>query len=187
MAPTSAPDRRRLCRIAIMVAQRTVADLQLESQIRSRRPRRPGHLRHGYCQPSDGSNSPTRPAATTFPRWAPDSRHIVFERTIGGQAQIWSMLADGTEQHQLTKSGRISCRTGVGSKKDRLHMVVNLRHLREFSSTSPCGQSARCQQTRASRACHFRSPRFCPCTPCRSPGRRPFRRPSHHLLDGNSV
>jgi TolB protein len=40
-----------------------------------------------------------------FPSWAPDGRHIVFERAIGGHAQIWSMLADGTEQHELTHSG----------------------------------------------------------------------------------
>jgi TolB protein len=40
-----------------------------------------------------------------YPFWAPDSRHIVFERTIGKQSEIWSMLADGTEQHQLTHSG----------------------------------------------------------------------------------
>jgi TolB protein len=40
-----------------------------------------------------------------YPCWAPDNRHIVFERAIGGYSQIWSMLADGTEQHQLTQSG----------------------------------------------------------------------------------
>jgi TolB protein len=40
-----------------------------------------------------------------YPSWAPDGRHIVFERTIGGHTQIWSMLADGTEQHQLTTTG----------------------------------------------------------------------------------
>ena len=40
-----------------------------------------------------------------FPSWAPDGRHIVFERQIGGHTQIWSMLADGTEQHQLTHVG----------------------------------------------------------------------------------
>lgn len=40
-----------------------------------------------------------------FPCWAPDGRHIVFERTIGRRSEIWSMLADGTQQQQLTKGG----------------------------------------------------------------------------------
>lgn len=40
-----------------------------------------------------------------YPFWAPDGRHLVFERTIGGKSQIWSMLADGTQQHQLTTTG----------------------------------------------------------------------------------
>jgi len=40
-----------------------------------------------------------------FPSWAPDNRHIVFERSIGGHTEIWSMLADGTQQHQLTHTG----------------------------------------------------------------------------------
>ncbi|HTX77669.1 MAG TPA: Tol-Pal system beta propeller repeat protein TolB [Terracidiphilus sp.] len=41
-----------------------------------------------------------------FPSWSPDQRHIVFERTIGHRTEIWSMLADGTQQQQLTKEGQ---------------------------------------------------------------------------------
>ncbi|MGA2167955.1 MAG: Tol-Pal system beta propeller repeat protein TolB [Terracidiphilus sp.] len=40
-----------------------------------------------------------------FPVWSPDGRHIAFERTIGGHTQIWTMLADGTQQRELTHSG----------------------------------------------------------------------------------
>jgi TolB protein len=36
------------------------------------------------------------------PSWAPDGRHIVFESTRGGTRQIWVMLADGSQAHQLT-------------------------------------------------------------------------------------
>jgi TolB protein len=40
-----------------------------------------------------------------FPSWAPDGRHIVFQRMVGHRTQIWTMLADGTHQQQLTKAG----------------------------------------------------------------------------------
>ena len=43
-----------------------------------------------------------------FPSWAPDGRHIVFQRTIGSHTEIWTMLADGTGQHQLTRTGNNS-------------------------------------------------------------------------------
>jgi TolB protein len=39
------------------------------------------------------------------PSWAPDGRHIVFESTRTGTRQIWTMLADGSQPHQLTLSG----------------------------------------------------------------------------------
>jgi TolB protein len=39
------------------------------------------------------------------PSWAPDGRHIVFESTRSGSRQIWTMLADGTQAHQLTSAG----------------------------------------------------------------------------------
>lgn len=43
-----------------------------------------------------------------FPCWSPDGRHIVFQSTRTGSEQIWSMLADGTHQQQLTRDGKNS-------------------------------------------------------------------------------
>ncbi len=43
-----------------------------------------------------------------FPSWSPDGRHLVFQSNRTGKVQIWSMLADGSEQRQLTTSGENS-------------------------------------------------------------------------------
>ena len=40
------------------------------------------------------------------PSWAPDGRHIVFESTRTGSRQIWTMLADGSQPHQLSSQGQ---------------------------------------------------------------------------------
>jgi TolB protein len=40
-----------------------------------------------------------------FPYWSPDGRHIIFQSSRSGSEQIWTMLADGTGQKQLTSSG----------------------------------------------------------------------------------
>jgi TolB protein len=40
-----------------------------------------------------------------FPSWSPDNRHIVFQSNRSGSLQVWTMLADGSNQKQLTSSG----------------------------------------------------------------------------------
>jgi TolB protein len=37
-----------------------------------------------------------------FPCWSPDGRHIIFQSNRSGTTELWTMLADGTNQKQLT-------------------------------------------------------------------------------------
>jgi len=40
-----------------------------------------------------------------FPSWSPDGRHLVFQSSRSGSEQIWTMLADGSKEKQLTTTG----------------------------------------------------------------------------------
>lgn len=39
------------------------------------------------------------------PTWSPDGRHLAFESTRSGSRQVWTMLANGLDPKQLTKTG----------------------------------------------------------------------------------
>ena len=39
------------------------------------------------------------------PNWAPDGVHLVFMSTRSGSPEIYTMLADGSQVHQLTSAG----------------------------------------------------------------------------------
>ncbi|HWR37165.1 MAG TPA: Tol-Pal system beta propeller repeat protein TolB [Clostridia bacterium] len=43
-----------------------------------------------------------------FPSWSPDGRHLVFQSDRAGGDQIWTMLADGSQQKRLTSDGKNS-------------------------------------------------------------------------------
>src|SRR5262249_24366442 len=39
------------------------------------------------------------------PSWAPDGPHLVFESTRSGERQIWTILLNASQPHQLTERG----------------------------------------------------------------------------------
>jgi TolB protein len=53
----------------------------------------------GYSQLTHGEGRNENPS------WAPDGRHLVFMSTRNGSHQIYTMLADGSQVHQLTTAG----------------------------------------------------------------------------------
>jgi TolB protein len=53
-------------------------------------------------QLTQGAGSNERPA------WSPDGKHIAFQSNRNGTTQIYSMLADGKNVRQLTRTGRIN-------------------------------------------------------------------------------
>ena len=102
-------DRRRLRHLTLMVSKRPVPRLRMGPQVRPRRTRRTGHLRHGDRHQEAGSSSPMTMGRCDFPSWSPDGRHIVFANSArwqrAGSMKILTMLADGTRQRALTGPG----------------------------------------------------------------------------------
>ena len=83
-APTPSASPTRVTRLAVMVSERPVPRLRLDSPLRPRRARRPGHLRDGDRQQAMGSADPRRRRATTFRPGRPTARHIVFQSSRTG-------------------------------------------------------------------------------------------------------
>jgi len=47
----------------------------------------------------------TREGRNESPAWSPDSRHLAFQSNRTGRWEVWAMHIDGSESHQLTRSG----------------------------------------------------------------------------------
>lgn len=61
-----------------------------------------------HVRNADGSNLvavTTMPEFEGWPRWSPDSRQLVFSRTVGEQVNIFTINADGTGEVRLTPDG----------------------------------------------------------------------------------
>ena len=65
-------DRSGLCRIAVVVAERAVPGVRVDTPLWPGRTRRQRHLRHGYCQQTMGATDPRRRAqrfSVVVARW----------------------------------------------------------------------------------------------------------------------
>ena len=102
----AAHDRRRLCHLPFVVAQRRSCSPSVGTA--STAPARPAaRTSTSWTSPaSAGCSSPTMRAATTFPSGRRTSATSSSSGPSASTREIWSMLADGTEQHQLTQDGQ---------------------------------------------------------------------------------
>ena len=111
-----ADDGRRIRDVAVVVAERAVSGVCVEPQLRAGSAGRRRHLYDGYCEQAvDAADARFRGERCSV-LVAGQPAHC-FPAGAGGHTEIWMMLADGTDQQQLTHGGAATrCPTGVGNE-----------------------------------------------------------------------